>query len=33
MEDKSMKNNILNQFFADKNVNFPRQPKLGNSRI
>lgn len=22
MEDKSMKNNILNQFFADKNVNF-----------
>lgn len=30
MEDKSMKNNILNQFFADKNVNFPRQPKLVN---
>ncbi|MDE6537145.1 MAG: hypothetical protein K2M13_03810 [Muribaculaceae bacterium] len=30
MEDKSMKINILNQFFADKNVNFPRHPKLVN---
>lgn len=30
MEDKSKKLNILNQFFCDKNVNFPYQPKLVN---
>lgn len=30
MEDKSKTINILNQFFCDKNVNFPHQPKLVN---
>lgn len=28
MEDKKKQLNILNQFFSDKNVNFPREPRL-----
>lgn len=30
MEEKKKKLNILNQFFGDRNVNFPRKPKLVN---
>lgn len=30
MEEKNKQLNILQQFFSDKNANFPRQPKLVN---